>query len=171
MIWRITGYAGISGCVFASVYFFQIRYSYADLKGYADALLNASSMIFTLMGIWIAFLYPNALSRLTNPAKIATADFSETLDETRRLEAIVLAVLKSGLVVIGVLAIALLKLLLSNLPFFVANIETIKAICLTAVSALSLLQVEAIFGVIYANFMFLHDLHNKREDRQLDQDL
>lgn len=171
MIKKVVLYIAIFSCLFVLTYYFKIQYSYADFKGYADGLLNASSMIFTLMGIWIAFLYPNALSRLTNPSKIATVDFSEALQETRRLEAIVLSVLKSGSVVVGILAGALIKLFFNNTNFVIENINLFKAISISLISTLSYLQAEAIFGVIFANIMFLQDLHGKREDREIDEDI
>lgn len=171
MIKKIGLYLAIFTCLLALTYYFKIRYSYSDFKGYADGLLNASSMIFTLMGIWIAFLYPNALSRLTNPSKITTVDFSEALQETRRLEAIVLSVLKSGSVVVGILAGALMKLFFNNAALVTENIELFKAVNISLIATLSYLQAEAIFGVIFANIMFLQDLHGKREDREIDEDI
>ena len=69
--------------IFISIfsYFFvsklSISYSFEDYKEYSSVLINVSSMVFTIMGIWIAFLYPNALSRIIDP-KITTVDFSES---------------------------------------------------------------------------------------------
>ena len=92
----------------------EIDYSYSDFKNYISALLTASSMVFTLMGIWIAFLYPNALQRLVDPVKIENADFSETLNETKRLEGLVGSVLRSAFVVMMVILVFMLKTVFSN---------------------------------------------------------
>lgn len=149
----------------------EIRYAYADFKAYLELLVAVSGMVFTLMGIWIAFLYPNALSRLIDPRRIATADFSDTLSETRRLEAIVGSVLKSGTVVIGILGLSLLKLLFYSSPFVSSNLANIKLVAIAAIATMTLAQAEAVLGVIYANLMFLNDLHSKREDREASNDM
>lgn len=72
---------------------------------------------FTIMGIWLAFLYPNALQRIVNPKTIETVDFTEQLEDTRRLEAIVGSVLKSSFVMITLLVVYLVKLVFSKVIF------------------------------------------------------
>ena len=59
---------------------------YNDFANYCTLLVSVSGMVFTIMGIWLAFLYPNALQRIVNPKTIETVDFTEQLEDTRRLE-------------------------------------------------------------------------------------
>lgn len=148
--------------------YFAINYSYADFKSYTDVLLNVSGAVFTLMGIWIAFLYPNALSRIVDPKTIETADFSESFLESKRLTAIVGSVMKSAAVVLGVLVMTFLKLPISALPSLMEHKLELKHVGLGAALTLLVLQSEAIFGVIYANVMFLNDLHTKRAEKMLE---
>lgn len=155
---------------FACVHF-KISYTLGDLKNYTDALLAASGMVFTLMGIWIAFLYPNALSRIVNPEKIKTADFSQTLSETRRLENIVGSVLKSAMAIVFVLLLYLSKVILSKTALYSEHLVTFKSIALSGVTVFSALQIDAILGVVFANVMFINDLHSKREDRQMNEEI
>lgn len=150
---------------------FKITYSLADMKNYTDALLAASGMVFTIMGIWIAFLYPNALSRIVNPEKIKTADFSQTLSETKRLENIVGSVLKSAMAIVYVLLMYLAKVILSKTSLYIEYLDLFKSLALSAVTVFSMLQVDAILGVVFANVMFINDLHTKREDRQMNEEL
>jgi hypothetical protein len=151
--------------------YFKISYTLADFKNYTDALLAASGMVFTIMGIWIAFLYPNALSRIVNPEKIKTADFSQTLSETRRLENIVGSVLKSAMSIVFVLILYLSKLILSKTGIYADNLALFKSVALSGVTVFSALQIDAIFGVVFANVMFINDLHGKREDRQMNDEI
>jgi hypothetical protein len=156
-----------------SIYLFDhysIDYSFGDFKEYTTSLLAVSGMVFTIMGIWIAFLYPNALNRIVDPDKIKTADFSSTLQETKRLEAIVGSVLKSAVIVLCVSQLLLAKIIFYETAFYELNAGLIKTIALSFVTALSYVQLEAVGQVAFANIMFLNDLHNKRESREADND-
>jgi len=128
-------------------------------------------MVFTLMGIWIAFLYPNALKRIVDQETVEVADFSETLSETKRLEKIVASVLKSALAIIFVLSLYLSKVILSHFDFYINHVLIFKATALAGTTLMSVIQVESIFSVIVANVMFINDLHKKREDRQMDSEI
>jgi hypothetical protein len=151
--------------------YFDISYTFDDFKEYVNILLNASGMVFTLMGIWIAFLYPNALSRIVNPEKIKTVDFSQSLEETKRLESIVSSVLKSAIVVLSIMIIYLAKVIIFKQALYQENIKFFKISAVSYVTLLAFIQTEAIWHVIYSNIMFINDLHSKREDREADADI
>lgn len=150
---------------------FELNTSYSDFKETVHLLFNISSMVFTLMGIWIAFLYPNALQRLVNPSKIEHVDFSESLNEAKRLESIVGSVLKSAIVAISIMLIFVIRLFLSESQFYLDNYKLVQSIAVSTVIVLSGLQLESIFHVVKSNVMFINDLHKKREDREADNDV
>lgn len=147
-----------------------ILYRYEDLKDFIGLLSGVSGMVFTLMGIWIAFLYPNALSRLANPSKIEMADFSETREDTKRLEKIVASVLKSAIVLTALLFFSAAKILLSSSDTYLGHTLQFKSAALSMIVVLSCLQLEAVASVIIANVMFINDLHRKRRDIQSEED-
>jgi hypothetical protein len=149
---------------------FDFKYLYADLKAFTDVLLNVSGVVFTLMGIWIAFLYPNALSRIVDPGRIATADFSESASESIRLTAIVGSVLKSAVVVLAIMAMTLLKVVLPHFEVMMLHLVLVKQVALAVAATMFLIQAEAIFEVMMANLLFLNDLHIKRAERQVDNE-
>lgn len=161
--------------VLVSLYFLffniNLNYLYSDFKEYLLVLLAVSSMVFTIMGIWIAFLYPNALQRLMDPSKIENADFSETLTETKRLEGLVASVLKSAFIVTIIMLIFLTKTILFYTPYYATYLHEIKSAALSLVIILTFLQLESIFFVIFSNVMFINDLHNKRENKEADADI
>jgi hypothetical protein len=168
---KIAFYVLISSLVFLTSYNLSLKVNISYLKDYLDTLLNVSGMVFTIMGIWIAFLYPNALMKLVNPTKVGNADFSDTLKDTRRLEAIVASVLKSALVVSVIMLLNLCKLMLSESEFYHSNSTIINIGVFTCVVTLTLLQIEAIANVIYSNIAFINELHSRRQDREADRDL
>jgi len=156
-------------CLIFFVFKLNLTFNYSNLKDYVDVLLSVSGMVFTIMGIWIAFLYPNALNRIKDPQKIETVDFSETLVETKRLENIVGSVLLSAFVMLFVMFILLLKLIFNELEIVRSNIFIIKNVVLATIIWLTFLQFKAVANVVYSNIMFLNDLHSKRASREQDQ--
>ena len=148
-----------------------IRIAYEDLKDYLEVLLIASTMVFTLMGLWVAFIYPNALMKVTDPTKIAVGDFSEAKRDTKRLELLVLSILRSALVVSAILGFYLAKLLISHLDIYIALLDFFKSVSIGMAVTLSVIQLESIFAVVVSNITFLNDLHDTRERKELDLDV
>jgi hypothetical protein len=156
--------------VFSGAWYWDVRFLYADLKSFLDVLLNVSGAVFTLMGIWIAFLYPNALARIVDPKKIAAADFSETREEYARLTEIVGAVLKSAIVVMAIMGLNLAKIILPVIPWVADHLLIVKNAGLAFSTLLFAVQGDAVIGVIFANIMFLNDLHTKRITKQAEDE-
>lgn len=168
-------YIGFYGLLFfGSIFLYcklNLNINYGSYKDFLLVLLNVSSMVFTLMGIWIAFLYPNALKRIVNPEVVENVDFSESLSEVRRLESIVGSVLKSAMVVISIVVIFLIKLLIPSFSGYANNILFFEAIAVASVLVLTCFQLESVFHVVKSNVMFINDLHRKREDKEADNDV
>jgi hypothetical protein len=165
---KFVALALLFAAVLGITWHFRLKISYIDFKAFADVLLNVSGMVFTLMAIWIAVLYPNALRRLVDE-KIVDADFSEASAETKRLESIVGSILASASVVSAVMAISFAKMVLTSLPLYSDHIVLIRSIALGTMSVLFAIQIQAILSVISANIQFVNDLHRRRQDRKVDR--
>lgn len=148
----------------------EVPYTYNDFKDYCGILLPVSGMVFTIMGIWIAFVYPNAILRLQDPEKIQTADFSKTMSDTRRLEVIVGTIMKSAFVAFSITLIFFTKLAFSQTQLYLEHIALVKSIALGIIFFLTLIQSSALINVIYSNFLFVDDLHNRRESKERSND-
>lgn len=152
------------------IYNLKVNISYADFKDYCTSLLAVSGMVFTIMGIWIAFVYPNAIKRLQDPDKIKIADFTTTLQDTRRLESIVGTVLESATVATGITMVFFAKLILSGTDLYGENSSLFESTAISFVVFLSLLQSSAMIGVIWSNYLFINDLHVRREAQEKGND-
>ncbi|RYZ80729.1 MAG: hypothetical protein EOP04_25335 [Proteobacteria bacterium] len=127
-------------------------------------------MVFTIMGIWIAFVYPNAIKRLQDPEKIKIADFTSTLQDTRRLESIVGSVLESATVATGITMVFFAKLIFSGTAVYKGNHLLFESAGIAFVVFLTLVQSSAVFGVIWSNYLFIDDLHVRRETQERHKD-
>ncbi|MBB1615889.1 hypothetical protein A9978_25890 [Pseudomonas sp. UMC65] len=154
-----------------AVYFQELKFSYSDFKDYCNTLLSISGMVFTIMGIWIAFVYPNAIKRLQDPDKIKIADFTATMQDTRRLESIVGSIMESGAVAISITLIYLGKLLITGLPAYLEYRDAVRAASVAVIMFLTFVQCSAVFSVIYANYLFIDDLHTRREAQERNADI
>lgn len=171
MIVRLIVYGALAAGGFGASLHWNQDFRYEDYRDFLTLLSAVSAMVFTIMGIWIAFLYPNAISRILSPETLVAADFSESGSDSRRLEKIVGAVLLSALVMVVALLIILLKIVLSATPLYVEYRSHLKATALSALIFITCIQFEAIFHVVISNVMFINDLHSKRQSRQAEEDL
>lgn len=89
-------------------YSMQLVISYPDLKSYAAILVGTSGALFTIMGIWVAFLYPNIGASLKD-SNVIPADFSVNGEETLRLKTVVVVIVISALVLIASLILFVLS--------------------------------------------------------------
>jgi tRNA A37 threonylcarbamoyladenosine dehydratase len=122
------------------------------------------------MGIWIAFVYPNAIKRLQDPDKIKIADFTKTLQDTRRLESIVGSVLESATVATGITMVFFAKLIVSGTVLYKVNHQFFESAGIAFIVFLTLVQSFAVFGVIWSNYLFIDDLHVRRENQERNND-
>jgi hypothetical protein len=123
------------------------------------------------MGIWIAFLYPNAMSRIVNPDKLVAKDFSESRSDAKRLESIVGAVMISALVMITALLVTLAKMVFIMTPIYIEYRLQAKATALSVLIFITFAQLESVFYVVLSNVMFINDLHFKRQTKQAEGEL
>lgn len=168
---RVLLYSCISIVAYYVYVRWQPRFSYSDYKDYLTSLSGISGLVFTIMGIWIAFLYPNAISRIADPNKLIAKDFTESKSDAKRLESIVGAIMTSAIVAVLVLLITLTKTLLGSTSIYTEFHTNLRAIAIAAAIFLTLIQLESVFHVVISNVMFINDLHFKRQNRQSDEDL
>lgn len=171
MIFRLIVYLLISVATYFASVVWSHEYKYEDYKDYLTLISGVSGMVFTIMGIWIAFLYPNAMSRVVSPGKLIAKDFSESKSDAKRLESIVGAVVASALVMMMALLVTLAKIIFLMTPVYVEYKLEFKSAALSVLVFITLAQLESVVYVVLSNVMFINDLHFKRQVRQADEEL
>ncbi|KYN24042.1 hypothetical protein AUQ44_19870 [Vibrio cidicii] len=67
LIWHVA-----LACFIALVsWIFKDDITYSDVSPIVSILQNGSAMIFTIMGIWIAYIYPQAMRKVIQPSSSA----------------------------------------------------------------------------------------------------
>lgn len=158
------------GIIFYLVKASGINVSYGDIKDYGGALLNVSGSVFTIMGIWVAYLYPDALVRITS-SNVSSGDFSEARENSSRLKTMVGSIITSALVAMVIVYVFLGKTLLSSTVFYQDYRADIKSFAVSIVILATLFQTISIFYVIRSNFLFLVEFHERRVKREREDDV
>lgn len=150
----------------------KLNLSYDTVKDYLSNLLVVSTMVFTLMAIWIAYLYPEALDKIKDEEdKVENVDFSEAQAKLRRLEFIVASVFKSAIVAIIVMGIFLFRALFENIDYLQQVLPYIQTLTPSVLISIFILQFEAIYSVVQANMIFINELHGRKERKEQDEDI
>ncbi|MBW3777400.1 hypothetical protein GL272_10710 [Aeromonas veronii] len=142
--------------------------SYSGISSVMSVLQNISAAIFTIAGIWIAYIYPEAITSFTNPSKVSLLKGTES---TRRIESLVIIIFTSASVLVCSLFYNLLYALYSNHPFFVDYIPEIKFLNVWLLVFLCINQIKAMLSVMVNNIKFVERLHRLKTEKEVDDDL
>lgn len=139
--------------------------SVVDLLG---GLQNASAMIFAIAGIWLAYLYPNAIAGLIKNEKV---DFFTSKQDAKRIEGIVYIIIMSALVLLGVIAFYYTSALFKYTPLYSENRVFIKSIAIAYVTYLIAVQAKCVILLILRNVSFINRLFAVINDKELEDKL
>ena len=142
--------------------------TFADFSSSISVLQNISAAVFTLTGIWIAYLYPEAISAFTNPEKLTILKGSEN---AKRIERLVLIIFTSAFVLIGILILTLSFPILLKLPSLINKTDLLNQIYIAATIYLSLNQLRAISGIMTNNLDFVYRLTFLKTNQDVFDDL
>lgn len=144
-----------------------VSLNYQAYKATLGALLNISSIIFAIIGAWIAIIYPRAIGRVFKREKLSESAIEEANTDADYLSQLVEIVMVSAIVLMAVLLIQF------SVPVFQElNLEFMKSgvkyVGFFVVALLTFSQLYAIFRVILANYFFLNELRNKNSEGETD---
>ncbi|PAO20156.1 hypothetical protein [Enterobacter roggenkampii] len=165
-------------------------YKYSDIKDVLSTLQNISAMIFTIAGIWLAYIYPKAISAIVKPSTLNREKLADTsssnevvIRETpltdgerksiekdiKRITMIVETIIVSAFVIFAIVLINVFKPIFSNFDLIKNNLETFNKIGCFASLSLVYLQLVSLFTIISSNVVFLNDIHNEKNDNELNR--
>lgn len=149
-------------------YSFRADIIFKDVEPLISLLQNTSAMIFTIMGIWIAYVYPNAVLKIIQPSKV-TAVFSD--EDLKRVRLLV------GVVIMSAFILALLVIGMGSRMFIVKtyyyeqNQSLFTGVGLLSLMVLTYAQLFCIYAVIASSINFIIDLKNLNTKKRLSEKL
>lgn len=166
---------------------FRDTLRFSDLTPLISILQNTSAMIFTIMGIWIAYLYPEAIVKIINSSKDEVSipnndtvkpfplkkefDKKSYIKNESRIKIIVGIVALSASVMICLIIITLAYPLVINSWIYQTTPSVIRGLGLFVIVTLTYAQIFAIYIVIASNINFLRDITKLKNEMQLHKKL
>lgn len=144
----------------------NVKYSYIiDLMG---VLQNTSAMIFAIAGIWLAYLYPNAIAGLMKSEKV---DFLASKNEAKRIEGMILIIIMSALVLILIIAFYAFNAIFRGTELYIVNKYIIKGLGCSYVAGILFLQLYCVIMLISRNIAFINRLYLVINEKELEEKL
>jgi hypothetical protein len=140
---------------------------YSAYKETLGALQNISSIIFAIIGAWIAIIYPRAIGRVFKGSSVSDISIKEADSNANYLSELVEIVMVSAVVLMVVLSIQFSAPIVREIATDSLSIYA-KYVVFYVVSMLTVSQLYAIFRVILANYFFLNQLRKKNVDGKVD---
>ncbi len=144
------------------------RLGYESYKETLGALLNISSIVFAIIGAWIAVIYPRAIGRVFKGSSTTELSIREADADATYLSELVEIVLVSASVLMIVLMIQFGAPVLRELLHGNA-LQLAKKLAFGVISFLVISQLYAISRVVLANYFFLNELRKKNIDAKIDK--
>ncbi|EJG1723961.1 hypothetical protein ACLINW_002223 [Vibrio parahaemolyticus] len=140
----------------------------SDLKDLTSTLQNVSAAVFTLAGIWVAYSYPEAIARFTNPKKFSLIKGTE---QTQRIRSLVLTIFSSAFVLVGVVLFNLLSPYIQHLFKAFDLYPYIRIAGISAINYLAFIQLQSIARIMSNNLEFIYSLMKVKAENEAHDDL
>lgn len=125
--------------------------SIKNLSSNIETLLSVSSIVFAVIGAWIALVYPSAIKSIISNIN----DIEANEKETNKLAELIQVAINSSLILVFLIILSLIENLIpENNKYINISLFTILTIC-------SLLQIYSVFKVVLMNYHLLHNLRKK----------
>lgn len=140
----------------------------ADLNNLIGTLQNVSAAVFTLAGIWVAYSYPEAISRFTNPEKFSLI---KGIEQTNRIRSLVLTIFTSAFVLVGIILFNLTSPYIQHISKDLDFYLIIKGGGVSIINYLALIQLQAIIRIMSNNMEFIYSLMKVKAENEAHDDL
>lgn len=149
---------GLLGCVIEFKFY----------EALLSVMVGVSGAIFTIMGIWIAHLYPGIVTALKEP-KVVKVDFSEGKKDSGKLKTIVGVITVSALNMAFSIALFIVVAMYSGFSFDVQ--EKIILFLQPAMLTVAITQLFALASVIYVCVGFVEEVNKATLSKGHDSDV
>lgn len=149
-------------------YSFRFDIAFKDIEFLISILQTTSAMIFTIMGIWIAYVYPNAVLRIVQPTKVVAIYSDEDL---KRVMLLVGIVVSSALILVLLLLGVSVRVFIIKMDIFSRHESLFTGVGIWCLLAIIYAQLFCIYAVIASSVNFLIDLNNLNNKKRLSEKL
>ncbi|PIJ42642.1 hypothetical protein [Tatumella sp. OPLPL6] len=139
-------------------------FTYDDAKDILGVLINISASIFTIVGLWVGFLYPNAMSSIIKD----DVSYIKNENDSPRIEKLIYIIITSAIVMIAILILFLFKTMVTPLELYTKYHFLIKFFGVYFVYFISWMQLKCVISLILSNIHFVNHLHGRLSKAKLE---
>lgn len=151
--WNVLLFIVIVVLVLLNVKYFK----YNDIKDVVSTLQSLSAAIFTIVGLWIGFLYPSAIQSIVTD----DIDYIKNTKDAPRIEKLIYVIITSALVMLGTLFFYIVKSAIGNTPIYVEYKVFFKTSAFSFIFFMCWMQTLCIASVIISNIKFASSLYSR----------
>ncbi|HAV5392302.1 TPA: hypothetical protein JI093_12395 [Acinetobacter baumannii] len=136
---------------------------FSDQKAILDSLKDTASIIFAILGAWIAVIYPKDLQKI----------FKQKTDGEKEEELVFEKLIYSLILITTVLIIMIISLpiinLIKNIEYFAQYKVSLRRALLVYIYLIALIQAHALFVTLMPNIKILIDMISARNQREIQE--
>ena len=140
--------------------------TFSSLDSIISALQNTSAMVFAIDGIWLAYLYPEAVAGLVKGENLK---LENDRAKAKKIESIVGIVVVSALVMIGIIVFYVANAFFINTDLYINNKSCFKLFSVTYIVFLAITQIYCVALVIKRSVSFINQLYKMISDKKIDK--
>lgn len=144
------------------------KFTMSNASQLISVMQNGTAMIFTVLGIWLAYIYPNVILKITQPDKF---DVLFTEEDSQSVTMIVSVIICSAFIMVALIIGSAAWPIVSAFDFLIQNRDIIKGVGLSSLLILVYVLLCCIYLVIITNLNFLIHLKNQQNKRELEKKL
>lgn len=130
-----------------------------DQKDILDSLKDTASIIFAILGAWIAVIYPQDLQKILKVQTIAEKENELVFEKL-----IYSLILVTTVLIVMIISLPIINLI-KNIDYFLKYKYILRSFLLVYIYIIALIQAHALFVTLMPNIKILFDILNSRHDR------
>lgn len=148
------------------IFIYGKNVSYSDQKDILDSLKDTASIIFAILGAWIAVIYPKNLQE-----KILKLETDSDKEQEIVFEKLIYGlILITSVLILMILSLVFINMI-KNISYFVQYRDILRSLLLLYLYVISLVQCYALLVTLMPNIKILVDLISTRHERNVQKNM
>lgn len=136
--------------------------AFKDVMG---VLLNVSSIVFAIIGAWIAIIYPSAIkSAIVDSREVNVKLIHQAAKDANYLSQLFDIVLQSAIVIIISITIQVAMPIVQSYDYFSVGIALVKSFAVSFMLFAAFVQINSIVSVVEKNYSLLKKIRDHHID-------
>ncbi|MBE0405022.1 hypothetical protein [Halomonas citrativorans] len=143
-----------------------------EFKEVMGVLLNVSSIIFAIIGAWIAIIYPSAIkSAIIDSRENNVKLIHRAVQDANYLSELFDIVMQSAIIIVFAIFIQVCMPIIKSFDYFGLSISLVKFCAFSFMLFATFVQVNSIISVVLKNYFLLRKVRGQNSNDVADHDI